>query len=100
MAWSDEMIEKVWKKGKPVAGYDSAKFRKDDCTAWIKRDEYGNRNSSFGWEIDHIDPNGSDDLSNLRPLQWENNVDKSDGKLKCNIVSEENKNVKKKKEKA
>lgn len=92
MAWSDDTIEKVWQKGKIVSGYDASEYRQDDCTAWMKRDEYGNRNSDFGREIDHINPKGSDDLPNLRPLQWENNVDKSDGKLKCNVISEGNKN--------
>lgn len=95
-AWVEEIIQKVWEKGKEVKGYDKNKYRKDDCDAWIQRDKYGNRDSSYGWEIDHISPGGSDDLPNLRPLQWENNVDKSDGRLKCNITSEGNKNVPKK----
>ena len=35
-------------------------------------------------EHHHINPNGSDNLSNLWPLQWENNVRKSDGELDWN----------------
>lgn len=93
MAWTEEMIEKVWQKGKTVTGYDSSKWRKDDCNAWMSRTDYGNRQSAYGWEIDHISPGGSDTLSNLRPLQWQNNVDKSDGRLKCNVTSDGNKNV-------
>lgn len=97
MAWSDDMIQQVWEKGHTVAGNDPAVYRQDDCKAWIGRKEYGNRNSPYGWEIDHISPGGSDTLSNLRPLQWENNVDKSDGRLKCNVTSSGKDNVKAKK---
>lgn len=91
--WTEEEIQAVWEKGTAVSGYGKEKYRKDQCGAWIKRDEYGNRKASFGWEIDHISPGGSDAISNLRPLQWENNVDKSDGRLKCNITANENKNT-------
>jgi len=71
-------IEAVWQKGAVLSNpnVDGRTWRKDVCSAWILRSEYGNRNSDYGWEIDHIvtkDDGGSDDLSNLRPLQWENN---------------------------
>lgn len=92
MNWSPDMIQKVWEKGQIVQNNDPNVYRKDECKAWIKRDQYGNRNSDFGWEIDHISPGGPDDLSNLRPLQWQNNVDKSDGRLKCNVTSNGNQN--------
>lgn len=87
MSFTNEMIQAVWEKGFVVSGYDPDIYRKDQCGAWIKRDMYGNRQNSFGWEIDHISPGGEDILSNLRPLQWQNNVDKSDGRLKCNVVA-------------
>lgn len=91
--WTDEMIQNVWEKGKVVTNNDSSKWRKDECGAWIARNKHGDRDSQYGWEIDHISPSGKDILSNLRPLQWENNVDKSDGRLKCNITSDGTKNV-------
>ena len=94
--WTDEMIQDVWEKGKIVSGYDKDKYRKDQCDAWIQRDKYGDRTSNFGWEIDHISSGGEDILSNLGPLQWENNVDKSEGRLKGNITSDGKKNVKNK----
>ena len=90
---SEEKEQKVWEKGKAVDNYDKDKYRKDQCGAWIQRDKHGNRNYKFGWEIDHINPKGGDDLSNLRPLQWENNVATGEGKLKCVVASKGNKNV-------
>jgi hypothetical protein len=96
MSPTEEEIQQVWEKGKIVADYDPNKYRKDQCDAWIAREKYGDRKSKLGWEIDHIDPNGGNDLSNLRPLQWENNVDKSDKKrLTCVVTSEGTKNVNK-----
>jgi len=86
--FSEETIQVVWNKGRIVSGYDPSKYRKDICSALIARSRYGDRNSKNGWEIDHIDPNGSDNLDNLQPLQWENNVAKSDsGRLKCVVTS-------------
>lgn len=98
MSFSDEKIQSVWEKGEVVPNYDPKKFRKDACSAWMKRDDYG-KLADLGWNIDHIKPQskgGSDDLSNLRPLFWKNNSDKSDGRLKCNWISEGNKNIEKK----
>jgi len=93
MSFSDEKIQKVWEKGKIVSKHPDV-WRKDECDAWIKRTEYGNRDSKYGWEIDHIDPDGGDELPNLRPLQWENNVATSDkGQLTCVVTSEGTKNV-------
>ncbi len=88
MAFDDKTIQAIWEKGQIVSGQDSKVWRKDQCGAWIKRVEYGNRDSEFGWEIDHITPvskGGSDALSNLRPLQWKNNATRQDGRLTCPV---------------
>lgn len=77
----------LWEKARAIEGYDSTKYRQDACGAWIVYDEYKNRDSDYGWEIDHIFPlsklNGInvpedliDNISNLRPLNWKNNVSK------------------------
>ncbi|MFL0080751.1 HNH endonuclease signature motif containing protein [Tenacibaculum maritimum] len=98
MAFTEEKIQEIWEKGTPIPKFDPNKFRKDQCDAWIFRDQYGNRDSIYGWEIDHITPlsnDGGNENSNLRPLQWQNNIAKSNGKLTCAIVSKGTKNIKK-----
>ncbi len=93
MAHSPVFINQVWRKGKTVPGVDPAAWRKDQCGAWIRRVDYGNRNSSYGWEIDRIVAGGPYVASNCRPLQWQNNIAKSDGRLKCVVTAHGNRNV-------
>jgi hypothetical protein len=71
-------IDAVWDKAKNDPDYPS--FKADACGASIQKTNYGNP-SIFGWEIDHIKPvsnGGTDDLSNLQALHWENNRHKGD----------------------
>jgi hypothetical protein len=93
----DPIVEQVWQKAQYIDGSNEAKgFRKDQCGAWIQKLEYSNRDSIWGWEIDHIKPvsqGGSNDLSNLRPLHWRNNAARQDHRLVCVVQAQGTQNI-------
>ena len=87
MEVTEQLKIDVWSKGTKVPNYAPDKYRKDACGAWISWDRYGDIHSPYGWQIDHIYPESKlqlrqfdqksiDDINNLRPLHWKNNVSK------------------------
>jgi len=75
MPFDEKIISDVWAKGQVAGSNNPDEYRKDECGAWMYFSHYRNRGSQYGWEIDHItfvDHVASDDLNNLRPLQWQN----------------------------
>ena len=85
--YSDDLLNELWEKANPVDGYDSTLVRKDPCGAWIQRDKYNDRDSDFGWEVDHVYPQALlkekgaaldeiDNIAKLRAFNWHNNVSK------------------------
>ena len=98
MTFDDETIRRVWGKGRTVGTDAGGTWRKDECGAWIRWQDYGSTDTDlgYGWEIDHItsvEHGGTDALSNLRPLQWKNNRAKQAGRLKCVVTSSGDSNV-------
>lgn len=80
MSFDEITRETVWRRtvsyqasnanGLPVQGFDAAGNE-------IHYRRYGDRDSLYGWEIDHILPvtNGGDDnIENLRVLHWRLNA--------------------------
>jgi len=75
-AAADERLKlSVWVKGKISEGYNGNFYRRDAYGTWMQYSAHGDTLSYFGWEIAYIVPpekGGTDDLSNLQPLQWQN----------------------------
>jgi HNH endonuclease len=79
-AFDQATINAVWRKGRVIDNFNPAEWRWDMCGSVMRYQDYGTE-GKYGWEIDHIYPvarGGSDDLSNLQPLYWENNRRKGD----------------------
>ena len=86
---TEEQIQEAWDRATIVDGFDKNRYRKDACGAWIIRNKYGDSDSLYGWEVDHIVPqsllrdkgfseNMINNSLNLRALQHENNSSKLD----------------------
>ena len=84
----DHLPERVWLKGHSITDtnelghlkWPPGVWRRDDYGTPMFHDDYGNRDSKHGWEVDHIKPvadGGSDSIGNLRPLNWRNNVERN-----------------------
>ena len=88
MELTEELKKRIWNKGIEDEKYPSERVRKDACGAYMFYDDFGDRESLFGWEIDHIypasklkertdvSPEEIDNIDNLRPLHWKNNASK------------------------
>ena len=80
---SDRMIvNDIWEEAEVIDGNDPALWRKDPLGAWINRQEYGRRNSQFGWEI--REARGG----RLEAVQWQNCLDQAASATQSRVTSE------------
>ncbi|MEO8114104.1 MAG: HNH endonuclease signature motif containing protein [Phenylobacterium sp.] len=64
-------IQAVWEKGRIIPDCDLKIWRLDADGYVIKRCEYNNTESQYGWRVDHQTPEargGNNELANLRPV--------------------------------
>jgi len=74
-AYDRALVDSVWEFAEVVRGNDAALWRKDECGQWICRNDFGKRDSEFGWEI--FDPGvgrHAQGVYAMRPMQWQSFV--------------------------
>ena len=88
MVFDEEVVRNVWESTRASSNQDPLTWRKDECGAWIKRAQYGNEDSEFGWRIVNVLPGGPDELPNLRAFHFGNYFDAATGWAHCKVVAE------------
>ena len=83
-----ELKDIAWNAAIIVDEYSPDRIRKDACGAWIAYDDFNNKESMFGWEIDHVYPTSRLNMMgiprklwnhplNIRAMHWKNNFSKA-----------------------
>jgi hypothetical protein len=86
--WTEEQIRAAWNRGQLADRLNPDKWRKDACGAWIAWQQFGNKESAFGWDIDRDVPlPGAADSDSLQPLQWMNAEAKRVGAPACRVIA-------------
>ncbi|MCX8049684.1 MAG: hypothetical protein N3A55_08505 [Methylohalobius sp.] len=88
MAFSEEVIQAVWEKGRAGPELDPTQWRQDQCGAWMCREHYNNFNSEFGWKILEVVPGGGEALAGLQPFHWQNTFDLEHRRPLCRVTAD------------
>ncbi len=88
MAYSEELIQQTWEKGRATNDRDGDEWRMDECGAWMHRSSYGSPGNEFGWHIINVVAGGEDVTDNLRPFHRENAFNRNSGNASCKVVAD------------
>lgn len=89
LQFDKDTIKQVWNKGDSKSSLNFNVFRKDKFGAWIKKDQYNNSDSVYGWKIVDVGnlKNNAKKSSNLVPIHYKNEVQKNNDHQQCNVIS-------------
>ena len=81
-----QIRRRVWDKAAIVPDLNEWMWRQDPYGRLMFWDDYGDRRSDYGWEIDHIFPRknflfAENEPDNQRALHWRSNVSRGAPKL-------------------
>ncbi|HUM47636.1 MAG TPA: hypothetical protein PLD84_11955 [Chitinophagales bacterium] len=72
-----KLSEEVWQKANRAPDLDPEYFRLDEEGSVIKKTDFNNESSIYGWCFFHLQPvwdGGNDELCNLKPLNMINKI--------------------------
>ncbi|MBK6483482.1 MAG: hypothetical protein KBF32_01835 [Chitinophagales bacterium] len=72
-----KLSEEVWQKATLAPDLDPEYFRLDEEGSLIKKTDFNNESSIYGWCFFHLRPiwdGGNDDIRNLKPLNVINKI--------------------------
>jgi HNH endonuclease len=82
MTLLEDLKRACWARTSPASGQPHAwEFRKDCLGNLVRYNDFGNRQSPFGWEIHFVVPKslgGSTNPDNLQALHWKANAARAD----------------------
>jgi len=73
MTMLEDLKRAAWGRTSPVSTANSWEIRRDCLGNLVRYNDYGNRHSPFGWELEYIVTQamgGSTDPDNLQALHW------------------------------
>jgi hypothetical protein len=88
MAFSEEIVQRVWDSARAMSGRDPTEWRKDECGAWMRRSHYQSEASEFGWKIEDLSAGGEPGIEQLRAFQRDNAYDLSTRQPHCRMTAD------------
>lgn len=87
MTYSEAVVDKVWERARVATDLDPTVWRKDECGAWIRRDQYGSLHSDYGWKIEHTKA-AAGDVEHMRAFHRDNAFNANTGSAICRVVED------------
>lgn len=88
MITDEKLVQAVWEKARATLDKSDTEWRKDQCGAWLHRQQYNNEHSEFGWKILSIKAGDPNVLENLQPFHLKNSFDIANNQPRCQVTAD------------
>ena len=88
MEFSDATVQAVWQKARVMPERNPDVWRRDQCGAWLHREQYENDKSEYGWKILKVVAGVGNEVDQLQPFHCGNAFDIANGKAQCRVTAD------------